>query len=186
LPDQKGAGKTTFAREFLPKYAASINFVNVDLIAQGIAPLSPETASIRAGKLMLSEIDRLRRQRCDFGFETTLSGKTYLNLLKALKADGYRIHIYFLWIPGVELALSRVKGRVMEGGHNVPAVDVRRRFARSMRNFFTEYWSLADSWILFDNSEATPIIIASQERGKLQINRRSIYEGLIRKYAKQE
>ena len=45
-----GAGKTTFAREFLPNYADCKNFVNADLIAQGIAPFSPETAALRAGQ----------------------------------------------------------------------------------------------------------------------------------------
>ena len=40
------AGKTTFAREFLPKYANCTNFVNADLIAQGMAPFSPESAAL--------------------------------------------------------------------------------------------------------------------------------------------
>ena len=51
-----GVGKTTFAREFLPKYADCKNFVNADLIAQGMSPFSPETAAIRAGRLSSSEI----------------------------------------------------------------------------------------------------------------------------------
>jgi predicted ABC-type ATPase len=51
-----GAGKTTFAREFLPNYADCKNFVNADLIAQGMAPFSPETAALRAGRTMLGEI----------------------------------------------------------------------------------------------------------------------------------
>src|SRR6266478_3471288 len=44
-----GAGKTTFAREFLPNYADCKNFINADLIAQGVSPFSPETAAFRAG-----------------------------------------------------------------------------------------------------------------------------------------
>jgi predicted ABC-type ATPase len=51
-----GVGKTTFAREFLPNYANCRNFINADLIAQGIAPFSPETAAFHAGKLMLTEL----------------------------------------------------------------------------------------------------------------------------------
>jgi hypothetical protein len=54
-----GAGKTTFAEEFLPKYAKVVHFVNADLIASGISPLRPELAAIRAGRLLLNEIDRL-------------------------------------------------------------------------------------------------------------------------------
>jgi predicted ABC-type ATPase len=67
-----GVGKTTFARKFLPKYAHCENFINADLIAQGIAPFAPEKASVRAGRIMLEEIEELARKGIDFGFETTL------------------------------------------------------------------------------------------------------------------
>ena len=53
-----GAGKTTFAREFLPSEAACPVFVNADLIAAGLAPFAPETASLQAGRLMLQELKR--------------------------------------------------------------------------------------------------------------------------------
>jgi predicted ABC-type ATPase len=45
-----GVGKTTFAREFLPNYTDCKNFVNADLIAQAMAPFSPETCSSARGK----------------------------------------------------------------------------------------------------------------------------------------
>ena len=54
-----GAGKTTFAQEFLPKYAKVIHFVNADLIASGLSPLQPQLAAIKAGRLLLTEIERL-------------------------------------------------------------------------------------------------------------------------------
>ena len=139
-------GKTTFAREFLPNYADCKNFVNADLIAQGMAPFSPETAAFRAGRLMLSEIDLLAQHRADFGFETTLSGRSYLRLIRRLKSQGYAVHFFFLWLSGVDLALSRIKDRVSEGGHDVLEADVRRRFDRSIRNFLHLYRSFADSW----------------------------------------
>src|ERR1041384_4921452 len=53
-----GAGKTTFARQFLPKEADCPTFINADLIAAGLAPFSPESAAIRAGRMMLEEIDK--------------------------------------------------------------------------------------------------------------------------------
>ncbi|MDP3703002.1 MAG: Zeta toxin family protein, partial [Candidatus Omnitrophota bacterium] len=65
-----GAGKTTFAKEFLPHYAKCENFVNADLIAGGLAPFSPETAALRAGRLLLEQIQLLADRRSDFGFET--------------------------------------------------------------------------------------------------------------------
>jgi predicted ABC-type ATPase len=76
-----GAGKTTFARKFLPNFADSKDFVNADLIAQGISPFSPETVAFRAGRLMLDEIAEHAREGADFAFETTLSGHSHLKLL---------------------------------------------------------------------------------------------------------
>ncbi len=73
-----GAGKTTFAKKFLPNYADCKNFVNADLIAQGLAPFSPETVAFHAGRLMLEEIDLYAKRGEDFGFETTRSGRSYL------------------------------------------------------------------------------------------------------------
>jgi len=115
-----GAGKTTFAREFLPNYADCRNFSNVDLIAAGLAPLAPQTAAFRAGRLVLEEIERFANQRADFGFETTLSGRAYLGLIRELKNKGYELHIFFVSMPNVAVALSRIKKRVLLGGHDVP------------------------------------------------------------------
>lgn len=110
-----GAGKTTFARIFLPKYANCSNFINADLIAAGLAPFSPATAAVRAGRLVLEEIERLAKLKIDFAFESTLSGHTYLSLMTRLKQQGYGVHIFFLWVPNAGVALARVKDRVSKG-----------------------------------------------------------------------
>jgi len=170
-----GSGKTTFAREFLPNYAKCPNFVNVDLIAQGLSPFDPRIAAIKAGRLVLSRIHDFTKSGSDFGFETTLSGRTHLNVLRRLKAGGYKIHIFFLWLPGVDLSLLRIKDRVAEGGHNVPIHDVRRRFSRSISNFFRTYRSLADTWMLFDNSGASPVLAAKGNNGLCVIENNELY-----------
>ena len=69
-----GAGKTTFARSFLPEEAQCPRFINADLIAAGLAPFAPETAALKAGRLMLEEIEDCVRKGESFAFETTLSG----------------------------------------------------------------------------------------------------------------
>ena len=164
-----GSGKTTFAKEFLPHYAKCENFVNADLIAQGLSPFSPAAAGIKAGRLLLNQIHEFAERRTGFAFETTLSGKTYVQLLRRLKQQGYVIHLFFLWIPSVELAVARIKNRVIEGGHDVPVTDVRRRFGRSVQNFFEVYRPLLDSWTLFDNSTTRPSLIAEEKDGKLAV-----------------
>jgi len=164
-----GAGKTTLARKFLPQYAECLEFVNADLIAGGLSPFAPERAAILGGRLMLEQIHSLAERGLDFGFETTLSGKTYVKLLQDMRKRGYLIHIYFLWITNVKLALERIQLRVQNGGHHIPEAIVRRRFGRSLPNFFRFYKPLADSWTIFDNSGDVPKMIAFEESGKIEI-----------------
>jgi predicted ABC-type ATPase len=176
-----GAGKTTFARKFLPQYVECLEFVNADFIAGGLSPFAPERAAIHAGRLMLEQIHSLTERGLDFGFETTLSGKTYVKLLQEMKRRGYFIHIFFLWITDVELALERIKLRVRNGGHHIPEAIVRRRFGRSLTNFLRFYKPLADSWTIFDNSSDVPKMIAFEESGRLEIVDRDLF-GLLLKY----
>ena len=156
-----GAGKTTFAREYLPNDARVLNFVNADLIAGGLSPLKPELAAIAAGRLVLKEIDRLVEEQVDFAFESTLSGLGYVARLREMKESGYHIKIIYLKIVSTRLAMSRIKSRVQQGGHKVPASDVRRRFARSWKNFENHYRLLADAWAIYDNSTRPPKLIGS-------------------------
>jgi len=179
-----GAGKTTFAREFLPNYADCKNFINADLIAQGVSPFSPEAAAFRAGRLMLQEIDLYAKRGESFGFETTLSGRSYLSLIRDLKRRAYAVHFFFLWVSTIPLALARVRARVLEGGHDVPEVVVRRRFDRSIRNFLLHYRPLGDSWLFFDNSGGTPAIVAFEKQGSLHIMNEELYDMLVARYGK--
>lgn len=173
-----GSGKTTFAKLFLPDYVNCPNFVNADLIAQGLAPFEPRTAAIKAGKLVLQQIHEYARRGLDFAFETTLSGKSYVNLFKELKTKGYALHLFFLWVPSPELSIARIKDRVAEGGHHVPAEDVRRRFVRGLSNFFKMYESILDSWMLFDNSETKPILIAKRWNGHREVIDQKLFEAI--------
>ncbi len=171
-----GSGKTTFARMFLPDYVNCPNFVNADLIAQGLAPFDPRAAAIKAGKLVLQQIHEYASRGIDFAFETTLSGKSYVSLLSNLKASGYSLHLFFLWIPSPELAIARIKERVQEGGHHVPAEDVRRRFTRGINNFFALYESLLDSWMLFDNSKTKPVLIVKKRNGYREVINEELFQ----------
>ena len=154
-----GAGKTTFAREFLPRGRRVVNFVNADLIAAGLSPLRPALASRAAGRLVLAELDRLANARQDFAFESTLSGKGYVERLQQWKRRGYHVEIVFLQLSSPQLALKRIASRVAQGGHDVPRTDVLRRFKRGLENFVALYQPLADSWELYDNSGSVPVLL---------------------------
>jgi len=154
-----GAGKTTFAEEFLPGEAGLPVFINADLIAAGLSPFAPEVGALRAGRLMLREIDRCAAEGRSFAFETTLSGHTYLHRVDAWRRDGFVVELIFLSLDSEEEALARVAMRVRQGGHDVAAEVIRRRFAAGMRNFLTVYRHLVDFWQWYDNSGPEPRLL---------------------------
>jgi predicted ABC-type ATPase len=181
-----GAGKTTFAREFLPKQVHCLEFLNADLIAQGLSPFSPQSEKTRAGKLFLTRLRELIEQRRDFGFETTLSGRNHAVLLRAMRKKGYRVSLFWLWLPTAELAIERVATRVAQGGHDVPTGDIRRRHARGIANFFRIYQQLADEWCFFDSAPPVPVLIARQAYGSLTFLNRDLYESIRSKVDQEE
>ena len=155
-----GAGKTTFAREFLLKEANCPTFVNADFMAAGLNPFRPGMAALRAGKLMLEMIDEYVKKGESFALETTLSGRGYARKIPRWREQGYWVKLYFLTLPSPEIALSRVRQRVLEGGHDVSAETVRRRFHAGQRNFETIYRHLVDDWVMYDNWGQEPVPLA--------------------------
>jgi predicted ABC-type ATPase len=159
LAGPNGAGKTTFATEFLPNEAECQRFVNADLIAAGLSPFAPETAAIRAGRLMIEQINDFVLQRVSFAFETTLSGKSYATHIKKWQGQDYQVKLFFLRLPDADFAIHRVQQRVSLGGHDIPEKTIRRRFAKGLTNFQTLYRPLVDEWALYDNSGSIPILL---------------------------
>ena len=154
-----GAGKTTFARMFLPQEAQCPRFINADLIAAGISPFAPEAAALRAGRLMLEEMDACAKRGDSFAIETTLSGLGYLARIRQWRAQAYHVSLFFLSLPNVEIAITRVAERVLQGGHFIPEAVIRRRFATGLHNFEAYYKQVVDAWTQFDNSGVVPILL---------------------------
>ena len=159
-----GAGKTTFARAFLPEEAQCPRFINADLIAAGLSPFAPEAAAIKAGRLMLREIDECVARRDSFAFETTLAGMVYLRRIAEWRSIGYHVSLFFLSLPAVELAVARVAERVAQGGHDIAVPVIRRRFAAGLENFEMHYRAAVDAWAVYDNSGDEPVLLQWGER----------------------
>ncbi|MBO0699495.1 MAG: zeta toxin family protein [Zavarzinella sp.] len=160
-----GAGKTTASRKLLADRLAVLCFVNADMIATGLNAIVPESAALEAGKVMLNRLQELREDRADFAFETTLAGRSYLPFLRRLHREGYGVELNYFWLRSVELAVTRVQTRVRSGGHNIPEETIRRRYGRSLENFWTAYRHEADSWFVYDNSDVAPVLLAVGQRG---------------------
>ena len=179
LAGPNGAGKTTFAMRFLREIVHCREFLNADMIAAGLSPFAPETQALRAGRLLLTRMKELSDGRCDFGFETTLAGKGYINKLIRMKRSGYRVILYFLWLPSADIAVARVANRVRQGGHDIPEAVIRRRYESGLRNFFQFYAPLADAWGLFYANTLKPKLIASQTDGTMTVNQPERFETIV-------
>lgn len=147
-----GAGKSTAANVTLPQYLDCREFVNADSIAAGLSPFQPETVSFQAGRIMLHRIKELIKEKETFAFETTLTTRSYMNLLIDAKKHEYKIVLFYYWLNSVELALARIADRVKKGGHNIPKEVVIRRYERSLNNLVNLFMPICNEWYIFDNS----------------------------------
>jgi predicted ABC-type ATPase len=150
-----GAGKTTFAKNFLPQEALTFRFINADLIAAGLAPFNPESVAFKAARLMLNELDEYTKAGESFAFETTLSGAHYLQRIQEWKDLGYSVKLWFIALSSPELAISRVKERVAQGGHNISEEVIRRRYTAGLENL-PKYQKVVKSWVLLDGDKTPP------------------------------
>jgi len=147
-----GAGKTTASYTILPEILNCREFVNADEIARGLSPFQPEKVAIEAGRIMLERIDDLLHHGKSFAFETTLSAKSYKNIIVEAKQKGYDITLVFFWLQSVDLAKNRVQSRVAAGGHNIKTDVIERRYAAGIRNLFEIYIPICDRVLIIDNS----------------------------------
>ena len=155
-----GAGKSTFAAEYLGREGEGPPFVNGDDIAADLNPDDPGAVAVVAARIALGRMDALVADGADFAFESTLGGRAYAARLRRRQARGCRVSIVYLRLATADQAVERVARRVGEGGHDIPEAVVRRRFARSWRNFVELYRDVADEWCVYENSGRTPVLMA--------------------------
>ena len=128
-----------------------LRFLNADELARGLSPLKPSAGAVRAARLLLTQVDECLRRRETFALESTLSGKTYIRLFRRARKLGYEIELHYLWLSSPAQAIARVRQRVQQGGHHVPAADIRRRFKRSLAHLPDDYLPLATRWMVWDS-----------------------------------
>lgn len=159
-----GAGKSTLAPFLLRDTFGLLEFVNADTISAGLSAFNSDAVALDAGRVMLRRLRELARNKESFAFESTLATRSYASWLRRLKPTGYEFHLFFLWLSTPEMAIQRVSDRVRRGGHLVDESTIRRRYGRSLANFFELYSPLADTWAVYDNSGySSPVLVATGE-----------------------
>jgi predicted ABC-type ATPase len=159
-----GAGKTTASFTILPEILACKEFVNADEIAKGLSPFQPEKVQIESGRIMLSRINELLDTDENFAFETTLASKSYRTKIQKAQQEGFNVILLFFWLQNVDLAIERVRTRVLEGGHNVESHVIKRRYKNGIKNLFNIYIPIVDEVMIFDNSEGKYELLAEKTK----------------------
>lgn len=177
-----GAGKTTIALTILPSLLETFEYVNADLIASGLSAFQPESVAIQAGRIMLERLDLLANSGVNFAFETTLAARSFAPFLRKCQAQSYQVNLIYVWLDTPELAIERVQQRVLAGGHAIPVDIIRRRYDRGRKNLVDLYLKLCDNWIIYDNSQSIPRLVATFSLNEqLVLFEPTIWETIIRR-----
>jgi len=144
-----GAGKTTLANAYLAK--GCWLYLGADKIAAELRPENPESVAAAAGREFVERLEEALLDSGDLLIESTLSGRSIGRTLERAQANGFECQIAFTFVDAPNTSVARVAQRVRKGGHHVPVEDVRRRFYRSIKNFWLRYRDMVDQWSLSDN-----------------------------------
>ena len=155
--------------------------MNADLIASGMSPLAPESEQLAAARIFLGEIERHVQALNDFGFESTLAGRTPLRLIRRLKSADWRVELIYLALPDPKMAKQRVAERRAHGGHGIPEEDIERRFFRSLRNLFHVYATEVDKTVCLLNSGDHPDLVFIQHGKARQVAYSNMMDWLLAK-----
>ncbi len=151
-----GVGKTTIAIQYANEHG--LEYLGTDLLVSEL-----DLNEIQAGKEFFKRLEQYLQTRKSVVIESTLSGTGLLKRIEKFREKGYTVIILFVFLDSIQLCKRRIKIRVKKGGHNVPSVDVERRFTRSIRNFWKKYRFITDSWQLYYNGSNRPIEVAFNE-----------------------
>ncbi len=154
-----GVGKTTFALEYSSRHDCL--YLGADAIAEELAPDAPERVPVAAGQELLRRQATALESQESFVLESTLAGRTLQHTIRDARDAGFGISIMYLFLDSPDWCVERVDERVQKGGHFVPEADIRRRFLRSIRNFWRLYRPLANHWVLVYNSDNQPLDVAA-------------------------
>ena len=122
---------------------------------------------IQSGPVVTERGPQNRFRTRDLALESTLSGRTYVNVFREARRLGYSIELHYLWLASPAQAIARVRQRVRGGGHDVPVADIRRRFHRSLKHLLEDYLPLSARWTIWDNRQAPPKLLAQSERNDI-------------------
>lgn len=158
-----GSGKSSlYNRTDIEGWGGSVWIINPDLLTAKI--VESEGLELRAANLAaVQRVEAWLRTSIDayqtIGVETVLSSSKYRPLVQAAKERGFEVRMIYVVLDSGELQLRRIRQRVADGGHDVPAdkvLDRRRRSFEQLCWFARE----VDQLYIFNNSVGEPDLVA--------------------------
>lgn len=148
-----GSGKSTLIANLYNKYAISEHYINADIIAKQIkgSVLDEAKRNYIAMGYTTDMVKKHIENGVSFAYETVLSHKSKLDIIKQAKENGYKVISYFVYTKSPNINVERVARRAEQGGHDVPKQKIIDRYYRSVENA-KELKNLSDEFYTFDNS----------------------------------
>ena len=154
-----GSGKTTFAMTY--SILKSLYFINADEIAKQYGPTDLQKYKIKAGKEFFKQLEQyIEYNEESFIIETTLSGKYLVKVIEKAKKNNFEIVLIYLFLDDDTENILRVKNRVLNGGHDIPIEDIKRRYIRSRKLFLSLYKNMVDKYLIFFNGDDNYELVA--------------------------
>ncbi|MDE2400773.1 MAG: zeta toxin family protein [Burkholderiales bacterium] len=158
LAGTNGAGKSSIGGATIRRRGG--HYFNPDEAAAAIRRAQPHLSATQANSAAWHEGKRLLQQaiaqKLDYNFETTLGGSSFTRLLESAAQQGFEVRIWYVGLSSPEQHIARVKARVLTGGHDIPEVDIRRRFDQSRLQLIQLLPHLAELRVYDNSTEADP------------------------------
>ena len=157
LAGPNGAGKSSLYRAAVTEglIPADAEFVNADLheAAHLQHITDPQARSEQARQWADRRRADLLRSGQSFVSETVFSHESKLALIEEAQQSGFAVVLLVVCLDDPQRLLARVRQRVQEGGHDVPAERILARYPRTIKNL-TLAVRQADLAMLYDSGGA--------------------------------
>lgn len=138
------------------------SFINDFTIKGGVLKIGAKTKvnSYHAAIIASFLVEALFQSGQSFAFETVMSHKSKIELLKQAQELGYKTYLYFIFTDTISTNVARVQLRVLLGGHYVNETTIRKRAPETFKKLPSAF-EYSNNAYLIDNSaeEAAAILI---------------------------
>lgn len=148
-----GSGKTTITSKILKhEWLEDSVYINPDQVAQERFGDWNSLDAVRQAAVYCTDWrERCLTEKQSMIFETVFSADDKLDFIRRAQAAGFFIRLFFVCTESPMINASRIAGRVMKGGHDVPIAKIISRYQKSIINCKIAT-GIADRVYIYDNS----------------------------------